>query len=273
MTRNTKIKKAMIFAAGRGRRMRHLSDQYPKPMLEINGRSIIDRLIEKLLDHGITEILVNAHYQKEKLIKHLELLQKNSPRPYTLIISEEETLLETGGGAKHAIRNHPAFFKEGVFWAFNGDMLWDEASDEPNQSLLNRMEEAWNADAMEMLISLYDKKRLPSHGNKGDYHLFDNGRVKRTSDETAPYLFAGARIATTQSVLDWPDDAFSYLKIFDAAERDERLFGLEHHGAWYHLSNPELLAETEAVFQKREARQAEEALLLIGDEKKGRQHA
>ena len=132
------LKNAMIFAAGRGTRMRELTDDCPKPFLKINGVSIIERLITRLVNHGITNILVNIHYKADIAQKALEEIQAKFGSQLNLTISKEDNLLETGGGAKLALKNYPDFFKNGAFWAFNGDMLWHD--DRGNDLLFEMME-------------------------------------------------------------------------------------------------------------------------------------
>lgn len=239
---------AMIFAAGRGTRMRELVNNCPKPFLKINGKTIIERLIERLLKNNITNILVNVHYQADVAIRELQEIQERHSN-LKLTISKEDDLLETGGGAKFAIQNHPDFFQSGVFWAFNGDMLWH---DTPNSNLIQEMAKAWDADKMDLLLSLFPKEKVDNHGDKGDYHILDDGQLKRTSDTTAPLLFAGARICTTTLVTSFDEKAFSYLKLFDLSETKNRLYGHIQKGAWYHIGTPESLQTTDKLFKSVE---------------------
>ncbi|MBK66663.1 MAG: hypothetical protein CMP22_00855 [Rickettsiales bacterium] len=245
------LKNAMIFAAGRGTRMRELTDDCPKPFLKINGVSIIERLITRLVNHGITNILVNIHYKADIAQKALEEIQAKFGSQLNLTISKEDNLLETGGGAKLALKNYPDFFKNGAFWAFNGDMLWH---DDRGNDLLFEMMEAWDEDTMDLMLSLFPKEKVEGNGGRGDYHLLSNGQLKRTSDETAPYLFAGARICKTDLLPRIDENAFSFLKLFDLAQSEGKLFGHLQTGAWYHIGTPETLAHTDTLFKEIEVK-------------------
>ena len=71
MPKVTMPRVAMIMAAGRGERMRHLTDDTPKPMLEVAGRPLIDWVIARLVENGIERIVVNTCYLGDRIINHL----------------------------------------------------------------------------------------------------------------------------------------------------------------------------------------------------------
>ena len=231
---------AMIFAAGRGSRMRHLSENCPKPLLEVAGKSILKRLIDHLPEHGIDRVIVNSWYHSDMVKNHLADVKKP-----TIELSEETELLETGGGAKNALR----LIGSEPFWAFNGDMLW---LDVPGKSaLLSLMKEQWDPEKMDMLLMLYPKTKLRESGLRGDYHIAANGRLTRTHGEEADYIFAGARICKPELLQEIEKKKFSFLDVFDLAEKRGRLYGVVFEGEWFHLSTPELLDDTNSVFKVR----------------------
>lgn len=226
---------AMIFAAGRGSRMKHLSENCPKPMLEVSGRSIIKRLIDELPAAGITDVVVNLNYMGETMHDHLASIQ--NPK---LHFSWEDELLETGGGALKAL---PMIGSE-PFWALNGDMLWHDGE----APMLERMKQAWDPEKMDILLLLHPKEKVPGFDGNGDYHIDEDGRITRTMGEEAAFVFAGARIAHPRIFDGVNETRFSFLKLFDKAQKEGRLYGLVHDGEWYHISNPEMLAATEHEF-------------------------
>lgn len=232
MTQKNSLDTAMIFAAGRGSRMRHLTENCPKPMLEVSGKSIIKRLIDELPSQGIKNVIVNLHYKGDILADHLSDI-----RTPNIILSPEDELLETGGGCAKAL----PLIGDQPFWAFNGDMLWHDG-EEP---MLERMRNLWDPSKMDVLLLLHPTDKIAGFDGVGDYQCDENGCLTRTSDETAPYVFAGARIAKPEIFDGVTDKRFSFLKLFDEAEKKGRLYGLVHDGAWYHLSTPEMLEATE----------------------------
>jgi len=89
----SKIRTAMVLAAGLGKRMRPLTDTLPKPLVEVAGRSLIDRVFDRLIAAGVTRIVVNLHHHRAILEAHIA---KRSDAEFAL--SPEAELLETGGG-------------------------------------------------------------------------------------------------------------------------------------------------------------------------------
>ena len=109
-------KKAMVLCAGLGKRMRPLTDKTPKPLLAVRGRSLVDRILDRLVEAGVEEAVVNLHYLGEQLEAQLS---KRDDIKITFSWEREE-VLETGGGVKQAL---PLLGGE-PFFLINGDVLW-----------------------------------------------------------------------------------------------------------------------------------------------------
>src|SRR5690625_5858639 len=109
--------RAMLLAAGRGERMRPLTDKTPKPMLELGGRTMAERALDRLADAGIEEVVVNLHHLPDQIRSRLEGYQG-----LTIHFSEEEELLDTGGGVARAL---PLLGDE-PFYVANGDAVRSE---------------------------------------------------------------------------------------------------------------------------------------------------
>ena len=103
------IKKAIILAAGFGKRLLPLTEDQPKPLLEIKGKKLIEYSIDFLRENNITEIIINSHYLHEKISDFINKKYSN------ISISCEKNILDTGGGILNAID----FFKEENF------LVWD----------------------------------------------------------------------------------------------------------------------------------------------------
>ena len=91
--------RAMILAAGLGTRLRPLTDDRPKALVEINGRTLLEITLARLRDLGISEVIVNAHHFADKLVDYLKAHDDFGMR---IEVSREEVLLDTGGGLKKA---------------------------------------------------------------------------------------------------------------------------------------------------------------------------
>ena len=91
--------RAMILAAGLGTRLRPLTDDHPKALVEISGRSLLEIVLARLHSFGISEVIVNVHHFADKVIEHVRARNFFGMR---VEISREETLLDTGGGLKKA---------------------------------------------------------------------------------------------------------------------------------------------------------------------------
>ncbi len=112
------IKKAMILAAGFGKRMLPLTMQTPKPLIKIGQKNFLERSIELLIKMGVDEIVINTHYLSKQIDNFLK--KKN----YQISIStiKEETLLDTGGGILNATKQ----FRNEPFFVLNPDTIWNK---------------------------------------------------------------------------------------------------------------------------------------------------
>jgi MurNAc alpha-1-phosphate uridylyltransferase len=229
------IEAAMILAAGRGERMRPLTDTMPKPMIPVAGRSMLDRSMDRLDKHGVRTIVVNVHHLGEQIATHLGSRAR---------IVREDRLLETGGSVKNA----RPLLGDGPYFILNGDGLWRDGS----QPMLSRMEAAWDPERMDALLLLHpiDKAIGREAKDRGDYFLDVDGRARhRGSAASAPYLFASVSICDSRLFRDSPDGPFSLLKLWTLAEAEGRLFGLVHDGDWFHVGTPQALADAEALLR------------------------
>jgi MurNAc alpha-1-phosphate uridylyltransferase len=225
------IDTAMILAAGRGERMRPLTDTTPKPMIPIAGRSMLDRSMDRLTAQGVRTIVVNVHHLGEQIASHLDGRAR---------IVREDRLLETGGSVKNAL----SLLGSGPYFILNGDGLWRDGS----QPMLSRMEAAWDPNRMDALLLLHPIEKAIGREAKdrGDYFLDADGRARhRGGAPSAPYMFASVSICESRLFRASPDGPFSLLKLWTRAEAEGRLFGLVHDGDWFHIGTPRALAEAE----------------------------
>lgn len=227
---------AMVLAAGLGTRMRPLTDDRPKPLLELAGSSLLHHALDRLADARIGHVVVNAHWHAEQVAA---AVAAHDP-PATVL--RETLLLETGGGVKAALPH----LGTAPFAVVNGDAFW---LDGPTPALL-RMAAAFDPAQMDALLLLVRTSQVDGEAGRGDFLLDPLGRGRRPRErEIAPYLFGGVQILSPALFEGAPEGAFSLNRIYDRAIESGRLFGLVHDGAWFHLSTPRDLDRAETMLR------------------------
>jgi len=217
-----------------GIRLRPISDDRPKPLVELCGRPLIDWVLDRIRAAGIGRIVVNTHYRADMLQRHLS-------GQSDITISHEDTLLETGGGVKEAL---PMLGKD-PFLVVNADAVW---LDGPSPALA-RLIDAWRPADMDALLMLQPTSWVTGYQGPGDYFLDPLGLARRRQElEVAPLLYAGAHILHPRALNGTPEGAFSMNIVFDALEARDRLWGMVHDGVWYHIGTPgELESATDEI--------------------------
>jgi N-acetyl-alpha-D-muramate 1-phosphate uridylyltransferase len=236
---------AMVLAAGLGKRMRPITDRIPKPMVEVAGRMLIDRALDKLQQAGVEKAIINTHYKAELLAAHIE--KRRSELAMELIISYEDTLLETGGGVAKAL----PYIGDEPFYVINSDIMWLDG-DIP---ALNRLADSWDGSQMDALLLVNKVASAVGYDGKGDFDLREGGVLERTDSRHFPYVFTGLQILSPALFTDIPSGAFSLNVLYGRARAASgvlnRIGGLEHTGDWLHIGTPEGVALAEAFLKKR----------------------
>jgi len=228
---------AVILAAGFGKRMRPLTDTCPKPLLEVDGRSILDRIFDALAAADVRDVIVNTHY----LADQVEACCRNR-KDLNIRTSRETDILETGGGVKNALE----YIDNKPFYVFNGDVIWQDFS--THIPAMQGLAAAWDATKMDLLLMVYPREKLPKDsGLKGDYEMDAEGRLHHKIG--GAYVFAGPRIVSPALFDDTPEGAFSFLDLFHKAQDAGRLYGFVHQGAWHHAGTPEDLTAINAAYR------------------------
>ncbi len=227
-------KRAMVLAAGFGKRMRPLTETLPKPLIEVRGRSLLDRILDHLERFGIEAAVVNLHHLGVKIEDHLSA--RTSPR---IIFSREEEILDTGGGVKHAL----AELGDDPFLVINGDVFWLDGL----EPALSRLVRGWRDDDMDALLMMQPIVSAVGYdGQAGDFKMSADGSLRRRREhEIAPFLFAGIQMLHPRLFAAAPDGPFSLNLLFDKAQEAGRLWGVRHDGQWFHVGTPAALREVE----------------------------
>ena len=228
----------MLLAAGKGLRMRPLTNRRPKPLVEVAGRSLIDRALDRVQEAGVQKVVVNLHYRGDMLKRHLD----KRADPDCQYSDESKVLLETGGGVKKALKKLVgAGPRPKPFIVLNSDALWLDglAKGSVGDNALNRLAAAWDGRRMDALLLLHPVASALGYDGTGDYRLQQDGRLRRMSGKPAPYVFTGIQILHPRLFDGAPRGPFPLVRLYDQAEKSGRLFGLKHSGAWMHVGTPE----------------------------------
>ena len=233
-------KKAMVLAAGLGRRLRPITNNLPKPLVKIANRTLLDYTLDHLVAAGVECAVVNIHYLADQIKQHLT----NRNDLEIIISSEESNLLETGGGVKKAIKT----FSDEPFYVSNADVFWLNG---PTMAL-GRMIDQWDDSKMDVLLMLHSTVEAYGYSGNGDFEVDANGKLaRRLEREITPYLFSGVQIIHPRIFKDTPEGKFSLNVIYDSAIEIDRLYGVVHDGEWFHIGTPDGLAEVESYMGQR----------------------
>ena len=232
------LTRAMILAAGLGTRMGPLTAERPKPMVQVLGRTLIDRVIDRMISCGIKFIVVNVHYKADMLKEHLSRRKDVEIQ----ICDESDAILDTGGGVAKAL----PYFDGEPFFAQNSDSLWVEGMGQA----IERMRERWNPDTMDCLMLLAATTSALGYDGRGDFEMDSLGRLKRRAEmKLAPFVWTGLQIIHPRLFEGAPKGRFSINPLWDRAMENEKLFGIRLDGVWIHVGTPEGLAEAEAYLR------------------------
>lgn len=230
---------AMIMAAGLGKRMRPLTATKPKPLIEVNGKALLDHVLEKLRTAGVKKVVVNVHYLADAIEAHLV----TRAHGLDVTISDERSLLmETGGGLVKAA----SLIDSDPFLALNSDNLWIDGPADTIKLLASQ----WDGVKMDSLLLLVPQARALGHKGLGDFHMDRTGRIRRRErSHVAPFVFTGIQMVSKRLLRDPPDGPFSTNILWDRAIGEGRAFGAVHQGLWFDVGTPQSIPFTEAALE------------------------
>src|SRR4051812_27408054 len=192
------IDRAMVLAAGLGKRMRPLTDTLPKPLVRVAGKALIDHMLDRLAQAGVTQAVVNVHHHAGQIEAHV----KGRTRPRIVISDERVELLDTGGGVVKALPH----LGSAPFFHMNSDTLWIEGVT-PN---LSRLAAKFDAARMDVLLLLASAATSIGYEGRGDFVMAADGRLARRAErQVVPFVYAGAAVLSPAIFGDAPRGAFS----------------------------------------------------------------
>lgn len=217
--------KAMILAAGLGRRLRPYTDDTPKPLLPVAGKPLIDWSLGQLEQSGINDVVMNIHYNADRLRIHVE--QRLFPRVKFLV---EEELLGTGGAVAQAL---PLLGKDPFFLLHSNIIVINKA-----QPALQRLAAYWNDDKMDVLALVTEKDKLSWYKGSGDYVVDTTEyRLRRPArGEQAGLISCGIYLIHPRLFYNCSDGAFPLTTLLDSASKRGRFYGLLHEGDWFSIT-------------------------------------
>lgn len=222
--------KAIILAAGRGERMRPLTDHTPKPLLKVADKALIEYTLENLVHAGITEIVINLAHLGAQIQDYLG--DGSRYQAHIIYSNEGKTGLETAGGIKKAL----PLLGDSPFLVVNGDI----SCDFPLQSLINK-----EIDLAHLVLV-----NNPAHNTTGDFSLHAQSTV--SPEGTPKYTYSGIGLyhPTLFSSLEQGKSALAPL--LKTAMQTKRVTGELYPGFWVDIGTPERLDSLNALMLKRE---------------------
>jgi MurNAc alpha-1-phosphate uridylyltransferase len=217
--------KAMILAAGRGERMKPLSDTLPKPLLEVHTKPLIVWHVEKLSACGFKEIIINIAHLGYKIP---ELLGNGSKYNVKITYSDEQKseALESAGGIIKAL----PFFENEPFLVVNGDIFTDYDFDS-NFNLNNKL-------AHLILVP------NPEHNKNGDFGLAE---TLVTNSANNKYTFSGIGYYTPQLFKDLASKKLPLAPILHNTIEKEQISGEIYNGNWHDIGTPQRLKDINRI--------------------------
>jgi MurNAc alpha-1-phosphate uridylyltransferase len=225
MSEPARFPDVMLLAAGLGTRLRPITETLPKPLVPVAGVPLIERIMGNARAEGAKRFVANAHYRADQILAHFGGLLK---------VSREDELLGTGGGVKRAL---PMLHSDPIF-VMNTDAFWPAGSDAPLARMLTRHE-----GPDDIVLLCVHPRNATGFARSHDFCLAPDGTI--TLDYGAPVIYAGVALMGKNLFEGTPDGAFSLNRLFEAALERERLLGVVLDAPWFHVGDPEALAEAE----------------------------
>ena len=215
------IKHGMILAAGLGKRMQPLTLKTPKPLIELNNSTLLERAINLLISHGVQEISINVHHLSDQI---KSFVNKKNFQVKITISKEEDLLLDTGGGVLKGTQN----FGDYPFFVINPDTVWSKHY----LKELKTLEEIYFKDNKTTLL-LVSKKLSIDPSFKGDFNL-NNEKISKDGENQ--FIFTGLQITNRSVLINEKTKIFSMNKVWNKLIKNKKLLGLESNQKFYHLN-------------------------------------
>ena len=218
-----KINTALILCAGFGKRLNPITLTKPKPLLEINEVTMLEKSINLIKEMGINKIFINTFYLKE----HFSNFIKNKNFNIDIhIVEDGESILDTGGGILNMISKSD----EDDFMVFNPDTIW---SNKYRDEII-KMEEIYFLKKLENILLLVNKNLSFDQNLTGDFNLSGNLITKKYNLD---FIYIGCQILNKKILTNQTLNKFSILNIWNKLIDEKKLYGFESNQKFYHLTD------------------------------------
>ena len=219
------IERAIVLAAGFGKRVLPLTNTTPKPLLKINNVSLLANTLNFLKKSGVKHFAINTHHLGEQI----ENFAESNKGIYDIKIFKEKEILGTGGG----IRNALSFFLDKSFISINSDTIWSDEYLSPLKNLYKSFTK-FNANSGLLMIkreNSFDKNL------KGDFTIKSEPFLFRQAGDTNNLIFTGCQIINPILLKDKKNENFSIQPVWDEAIADNKMVGEVAQNIFYHVTD------------------------------------
>ncbi len=219
------IKKAMILAAGFGKRIHPLTLKHPKPLLKIGKETLLSNTLKFLKLFGIKQAVINVHYLEEQIVDYIS---RNKFDLTVTVVKEKDKILDTGGGVLNAIQH----FSNLPFLIINPDTIWNLHY----LKELKLMEKSFFEDKKNKCsLLVVNKKKSFDQSFKGDFNL-ENNLISRKNRDDLNYIYTGLQVIKPEVFSDLDARVFSINRIWDKLIETNELHGIESNIDFLHVS-------------------------------------
>jgi MurNAc alpha-1-phosphate uridylyltransferase len=219
-----KIKRAIILGAGYGSRLRPVTLKIPKPLIKINGVTLLENSIKLLNSLGVKHIIVNAHHLHRQIIKFVKGKKFSSKVD---VVVEKKKILNTGGGILNASKK----FKKQPFFVLNPDTLWNLKKCKKE---FRKLEKLYFKNKKPTML-LVSKKKSFDRSFKGDFNLNSKNEILR--EKNNKFIFIGAQIINRSVFKKRKIKPFSMNKVWDDLIKERNLLGVVSRKKFFHINN------------------------------------
>jgi MurNAc alpha-1-phosphate uridylyltransferase len=218
-----KVKKAIILGAGFGKRMRPITKKIPKPLVKINGVTLLENSIKFLNSLGVKHIVVNAHHLHKEIVNFVKRKRFSSK---VNVVVEKRKILDTGGGILNASKK----FKKQIFFVLNPDTLWRREY----KNEFRKLEKVYLKNKKPTML-LVSKSKSYDRSFKGDFNLNSKNEILRQKNNK--FIFTGAQIINRSVFKKRKIKPFSMNKVWDDLIKEKNLLGVVSRKKFFHINN------------------------------------
>ncbi len=219
------IKKAMILAAGFGKRIHPLTLKHPKPLLKIGKETLLSNTLKFLKLFGIKQAVINVHYLEEQIVDYIS---RNKFDLTVTVVKEKDKILDTGGGVLNAIQH----FSNTPFLIINPDTIWNLHY----LKELKLMEKSFFENKKNKCsLLVVNKKKSFDQSFKGDFNL-KNNLINRKDKEDLDSIYTGLQIIKPEVFNGLSEEVFSINRIWDKLIQRNELYGKKSNINFLHVS-------------------------------------